>query len=221
MEDISTAISQILSDPEKVKQIQAMAGSLGLGLEQGNTSTEAGEGSASSEVLTGSVPSMPDLSSLSGLLSGISGVGSQGQNTQQSSGFDVSALAGMLRAGNPAQTQGSNEAGGFNVGTLLKLQQAMANVQQNRANIDLLLALKPRLSEARTKKVDDAIRIMQVIQFLPMLKETGLFGEMDNIIGKLGNIAGGLGSTGALSGLGNLGGIGNMLGGLLGTSGRR
>jgi hypothetical protein len=37
--------------------------------------------------------------------------------------------------------------------------------------------------------VDDAIRVMQLIQFLPLVKESGLFGEMDQI---LGGLAGGL-----------------------------
>jgi hypothetical protein len=72
----------------------------------------------------------------------------------------------------------------------MKLTQAMASVQQNRQNIDLLLALKPRLKPERAKKVDDAIRVMQLIQFLPLIKESGLFGEMDEI---LGGIASGFG----------------------------
>ena len=77
------------------------------------------------------------------------------------------------------------------------------------------MALKPRLSEARSKKVDDAIRVMQIIQFLPLLKETGLFGQMDGVLGSLaglGNPGGGMGGI-----LGNLtGGLGSLLGNLTG-----
>ena len=209
MDDISAQISQILSDPAKMQQIQAMASSLGLG--QGESTPE--QPPAPEQQATGG---LPDLSSLSGLLSGLSGGGvapAPVATPVNPGSFDVSALAGMLRTNAPAAQQSSSDTGGFNIGTLLKLQQAMANVQQNRANIDLLLALKPRLNEGRSKKVDDAIRVMQLIQFLPMLKETGLFGEMDNIIGKLGGITGGLTSiTGGNEG----GGLGNLLGGLLG-----
>ena len=70
----------------------------------------------------------------------------------------------------------------------------------NRANVDLLLALKPRLKEHRAKKIDDAIRVMQLIQFLPLLKESGLFGDLE---GGLGGLVGGLGDgiSGALNGL--------------------
>ena len=42
-------------------------------------------------------------------------------------------------------------------------------------NIDLLRAMRPLLSPRRARKVDDAIRIMQLIQLLPALKESGLF----------------------------------------------
>ena len=223
MEDLSATISQILGDPEKVKQIQAMASSLGLG--------DVGQVAESPSLpiavpQSGESAGAPDLSPLSGLLSGFGGA-KEDVNAPQESGFDVSALAEILRSGNQTQPESGSAAGGFNIGTLLKLQQAMANVQQNRANIDLLLALKPRLGSTRSKKIDDAIRIMQVIQFLPMLKESGIFGEMDNILGKLGGLTGGLGGlTGSLGGIvngfgGAGGGIGNLLGALLGGNGRR
>ena len=38
------------------------------------------------------------------------------------------------------------------------------------------MALKPHLSEERSKKVDDAVKIMQLIKLLPLIKESGLFG---------------------------------------------
>ena len=101
------------------------------------------------------------------------------------------------------------------MGVLMKLQQAMANVATNRSNIELLLALKPRLSEERAKKVDDAIRVMQIVQFLPLIKETGLFGQMDGVLGSLTGLGGGGSNAGGL--LGNLGGgLNSLLGGLMG-----
>lgn len=57
-----------------------------------------------------------------------------------------------------------------------KIQNAMQMFSQSNPNVDLLRALRPLLSQKRAKKVDDAIRIMQLIQILPMLKESGLFG---------------------------------------------
>lgn len=83
----------------------------------------------------------------------------------------------------------------------------MSTVGSNRSNIELLMALKPRLSAQRAKKVDDAVRVMQLIQFLPLLKESGLFGEDKGGLGSLLNDLGG--------------GVNHMLGGLFGTPGGR
>ena len=58
---------------------------------------------------------------------------------------------------------------------LLKLQGAMQSLSQPSPGVELLRALRPLLSEKRAKKVDDAVRIMQLVQLLPTLKESGLF----------------------------------------------
>ena len=58
---------------------------------------------------------------------------------------------------------------------LLKLQGAMQSLSQPSPGVELLRALRPLLSEKRAKKVDDAVRIMQLVQLLPPLKESGLF----------------------------------------------
>lgn len=58
---------------------------------------------------------------------------------------------------------------------LLKLQSAMQSLSQPSPGVELLRALRPLLSEKRAKKVDDAVRIMQLVQLLPTLKEIGLF----------------------------------------------
>ena len=237
MDDISAAISQVLSDPEKMRQVQSLASSLGLSSE-GQGQSSAAQSSAVQNPIAGGGTSAPsgggvDLSALGGLLSNL-GIGSStpanaspadllsnltsGESRAVSqavnNSFDVGGLAGLLRSGsqNSAQSAGN---GGFDMGTLFKLQQAMANLATNRSNIELLMALKPRLSEARSKKVDDAIRIMQIVQFLPLLKETGLFGQMDGVLGNLaglGNLGGSMGGI-----LGNLtGGLGSLLGNLTG-----
>ena len=55
------------------------------------------------------------------------------------------------------------------------LQSAMQSLSQPSPGVELLRALRPLLSEKRAKKVDDAVRIMQLVQLLPTLKESGLF----------------------------------------------
>lgn len=141
----------------------------------------------------------PNMSSLAGILGNLTGNNNQAQNS------NLSALTSLLNNGNTQSAQApSGILPNFDINTILKLSNALASVQANRQNIDLLLALKPRLKDERARKVDDAIRVMQLIQFLPLIKESGLFGEMDKILGGLGNIVGGNG----------LGGLGNLLGGL-------
>ena len=39
----------------------------------------------------------------------------------------------------------------------------------------LLRALRPLLGESRQKKVDEAIRILQMLRLLPLLKDSGVF----------------------------------------------
>lgn len=41
-------------------------------------------------------------------------------------------------------------------------------------NTELLRALKPHFSQERAKKVDDAIKILQLIRLLPLVKDLGI-----------------------------------------------
>lgn len=150
-----------------------------------------------------------DLSALSGIVGGLLGnrqSPAQGAlGAPSAGGADVSALASLLGGAQPQAPAGGSGLP-FDLNTLLKLQKAMSSVSSNKANVDLLLALKPRLKEQRAKKVDDAIKVMQLIQFLPLIKESGLFGSGEGgLSGGLGNVVGGIGD-----------GIGNVLGGLFG-----
>ena len=126
--------------------------------------------------------------------------GSSGQNqpSQPPAGANLSALLLALQQG--AAQNGTNSAGQAPVGpdlqallsalqgspsganapaismdTILKIQRTMQALSRSNPNIDLLRAMRPLLSPRRARKVDDAIRIMQLIQLLPALKESGLF----------------------------------------------
>ncbi len=218
MDDLNALFSQIMSDPEAMAQVRSLGASLGL---QPQPQPQAASVNLSAlQSLLGSlrsqqaVPPAPppppppqaapvDLSALSGLLSGL-GVGAPQAPPPPPAVDNLGLLTALLSSGG---TQGTaapppRQSGGFlpgiDVGTIAKLTQALAGFQQNRASIDLLLALKPRLKEERAKKVDDAIRVMQLVQFLPLIKESGLFGEMDKLLGGLGGVGGG--RPGGLSG---------------------
>ena len=42
----------------------------------------------------------------------------------------------------------------------------------------LLTALKPHLSEAKREKVDTAVKILRLLDLLPLIKESGILGKL-------------------------------------------
>lgn len=136
-----------------------------------------------------------DLSGLSGILGNLSGK-SEPETTPSS----VSTLTSMLGGDNQPAGSLGGFGGGLDLGMISRFQEAMSSMNTSAGNVRLLLALKGHLRDQdRVAKVDDAIRVMQVVQFLPLLKESGLFGKLEEILDGF-----------------NLGGIGDMLGGLTG-----
>jgi hypothetical protein len=72
--------------------------------------------------------------------------------------------------------QSSSGAPPLDLNTAMLLGRAMSALGQDDSNIQLLRALKPHFSDERAKKVDDAIRILQLIRLLPLLRDSGLLG---------------------------------------------
>lgn len=74
----------------------------------------------------------------------------------------------------------SSQAGAspLDLNTLMLIQRAISALNQDDRNTELLRALKPHFSDERAKKVDDAIRILQLIRLLPLVKELGLFNRL-------------------------------------------
>lgn len=67
--------------------------------------------------------------------------------------------------------------GGEDLGNIMSIVSRLNN-QQNDARTNLLLALKPHLSEAKREKVDTAIKILRLLDLLPILKESGVLGKL-------------------------------------------
>ncbi len=59
--------------------------------------------------------------------------------------------------------------------TVSRLAPLLNKVNQEDDSTRLLRALRPLLSEARQKKLDEAIKILQMMRLLPLLKESGVF----------------------------------------------
>lgn len=152
MDDLSQQLNQILSDPQSMQQIQGMMSALGLG---NNTSS----GSTS--------PAAPPP-----------------EPPPAEPGFDPSALAGMLSAlggGSGSSVPApppQNPLGGVTpelLQTVTRLAPLLSQVNREDDSTRLLHALRPLLSEKRRKKLDEAIKILQMMRLMPLLKDSGLF----------------------------------------------
>ncbi len=65
---------------------------------------------------------------------------------------------------------------GLDVNQMANLMKIMNTLKtrQDNTRAQLLLALKPHLSEPRREKVDTAVKLLHLIDALPLLKESGL-----------------------------------------------
>lgn len=155
MEDLTSRINQILNDPQSMQLIQNMAQNLGLN------------------------PAAPPAEAQSMVPAPASSQAPAAAKAAENGGIDINQLAGMLgQLGLGQQNQSQPPAPPpIDLNTMMQIQKAMQLFTNGNKSVDLLRSLRPLLSQRRQRKVDDAIRIMQLIQMLPMLKESGLFGS--------------------------------------------
>ncbi len=69
---------------------------------------------------------------------------------------------------------GNNGASPEMLNTLMKIAPLLGTFNQEDDNTRLLYALRPLLKIERQKKLDEAIKIMRMLRFLPILKEQGI-----------------------------------------------
>lgn len=94
----------------------------------------------------------------------------------------IKNLAGLLGGGEtpaqsePKQEQKSPLAGldGDMMQMIVKFAPLLSSFRQEDDYTRLLHALRPLLGEARKKKLDEAIRLLQLIRLLPLLKGSGI-----------------------------------------------
>lgn len=63
----------------------------------------------------------------------------------------------------------------FDMGTMSKIMSIMGQMNKEDHRTRLINDLKPLLSEDRRQKADEAIKFLQLMEMLPLLK--GLFGQ--------------------------------------------
>lgn len=201
MDDLGAMIGSIMSDPQKMEQLRSVAQSLGMPAPPANNAPPPQpSGQNNSGGGGGFDPAM-----LASILQGLGGMGGGApQNTppvnpqpqqsgSQGSGFDPGMLASILQGLGGMGAMGGNAAGGaasgggINLGSISKISEIMNIYNQNDKNVDLLRTLKPHFSATRSGRIDDAIRIMQLMRAWPVLRDSGLLSGL----GGLGNLFGG------------------------------
>lgn len=174
MDDLNSVISSILGDPQKMEQLRNVAQSLGMNPD-------------------GPPPGFPGQAGPSG--NDMGGVnqsanpGPQNMNQQppmndqgpmNNMGGGMGNMGGMNNMGNnPGQSQ---NGGGFNLGSLGKLAGMLGGTgNANDKNVQLLRALQPHISTSRAGRIDDAVRIMQLMSAWPALRDSGILGSLGNL----------------------------------------
>ena len=154
MDDLNARLGQILSDPQSMAQLQSMAAALGLG--QNSTTVNNTQNPPQNQAPASSTGGL-DLNSLAALLGGL-GASAQAAPPPPS----------------PAPTGGLGSLGTLGLlGGLLGSRQGAED-----KNVQLLRALRPHMSPARQGRVDDAIRLIQLLGLLPALRDSGLLGGL-------------------------------------------
>lgn len=70
-------------------------------------------------------------------------------------------------------SDGVNDSG-FDFSSLMKLQGIMGAFGKNDKNTELLLALKPHLTEEKQQKIDKAIKLLRLLAVWNVVKESGM-----------------------------------------------
>lgn len=155
MEDLSGKLNELLGNPAAMAQLQSLAASLGLG---GNGSGEHGGGHSS------------------GGFSGGSSGGNGGGSAPSSSGDSglLAALSGLLGQAKEEARPAAPEGGDLTQ-AILRMAPLLGSLREETDSTRLLHALRPLLSPSRRQRLDQAVRLMQLMRVLPLLKGSGLF----------------------------------------------
>ena len=71
----------------------------------------------------------------------------------------------------------SGDMGGMpDIGALMGLAGKLREAGGNDDNVNFLIALRPLLSEEKRPKIDRAVKILKIINLLPILKDSGILG---------------------------------------------
>lgn len=108
--------------------------------------------------------------------------GNQWTGRRYRSNAIASILQNFQNAGNGGAGGAASGTGATpDLGAISKLTGILNSFNQSDKNVELLRALKPHFSPARASKIDDAVRIMQLIHAWPSVRDSGLLGSLGNL----------------------------------------
>lgn len=105
--------------------------------------------------------SMEKIKNLAGMLGGSAGLPPSSE-----------PAAAPPRSGPDKQPPGGLDQDSLNM--MMKLAPMISKFRQEDDSTRLLRALRPFLNEEKRKKVDEAIRLMQIIRMIPFIRGSGL-----------------------------------------------
>ncbi len=88
----------------------------------------------------------------------------------------IKSLAEGILSDNKKEDKPDNDFQMPDINMLMKLSKAFKSTKDDRIN--LLLALRPHLSEERKAKVDTAVKLLKIYSLMPLLKESGVLGGL-------------------------------------------
>ena len=68
--------------------------------------------------------------------------------------------------------------GGIDIETIMKMGELLSQMNRQDDSTRLLLALKPHLKPENRQKVDSAMRLMKIMNILPLLRDSGILDHL-------------------------------------------
>ncbi len=88
---------------------------------------------------------------------------------------ELAAMLGLSPDGSP-QPEPPKTPESFDMSAISELMQKMKGFQPDDDNTRFLLALRPLLGEEKQNKIDRAVKILRLLNLLPLISESGLLG---------------------------------------------
>ncbi len=196
LDDLNSVISSILGDPQKMEQLRNVAQSLGMN--PGGSPPGQGFGN------NGAPPNMNHMGMNMNMNPNMGQPGGNGDgnpipnpppNNNNDNGPAANSSPPPNMNNGPAMGQPQNNGNpnplgglggnGFNLGALSALGGILGGLNGNNGsgdkNVQLLRALQPHISASRAGRIDDAVRIMQLMSAWPAIRDSGLLGSLGNL----------------------------------------